>query len=85
MIPARHETAGPSGGPSDAHAPGAAGWLSLAAMPTFATMALLAGMSGEPASICTAANDALPLSGMALMYLLMSVFHMPPWLKRIFG
>jgi hypothetical protein len=63
----------------------AAEWLSLAAAPTFATMALLTGFSGEgaPAIICSAAHDASPLNGMALMYLLMSAFHLMPWLKLI--
>ena len=30
-----------------------------------------------------AAPGASPLSGMALMYLLMSAFHLAPWLKLI--
>jgi hypothetical protein len=33
--------------------------------------------------LCTSAADAWPLSGMTLMYLIMSVFHCAPWLKRI--
>jgi hypothetical protein len=32
--------------------------------------------------LCSIAN-ASPLSGMVPMYLLMSVFHLPPWLKLI--
>ncbi len=62
------------------------GWLRLAAAPTFAIMALLTSSDGGGLSqlICSAASDASPLSGMTTMYLLMSVFHLPPWLKLIF-
>jgi hypothetical protein len=70
------------------HAPalGAAGWLGLAAAPTFAIMALLTGVGGGPPDmLCSAAQDALPLSGMVPMYLLMSAFHSAPWLKLISG
>ena len=58
-------------------------WLSLAATPAFAIMALLTGLKpGEMNSLCSA-GSAAPLSGMAAMYLLMSVFHLPPWLKLV--
>ena len=69
----------------NAAALGAAGWLSLAAAPTFAIMALLTGAlgGGAPDMLCSAAPDASPLSGMAPMYLLMSAFHSAPWLKLI--
>ena len=54
----------------------AADWLCLAATPTFAIMALLAARDGgQPDILCTAMQDASPLTGMAAMYLLMSVFH----------
>ena len=64
---------------------GAAGWLCLAAAPTFAIMALLTGVwgGGPMAMMCSTAPDASPLSGMAAMYLLMSAFHLTPWLKLI--
>ena len=67
------------------HAPalGAAGWLGLAAAPTFAIMALLTGVLGGGPMLCSAAQDASPLSGMVPMYLLMSAFHSAPWLKLI--
>ena len=68
------------------HAPalGAAGWLGLAAAPTFAIMALLTGLGGGPPDmLCSAAHEASPLSGMLPMYLLMSAFHSAPWLKLI--
>ncbi len=61
-------------------------WLGLAAAPTFAVMALLTGGFGDGgrmAMLCSTAQDASPLSGMAAMYLLMSAFHSAPWLKLI--
>ena len=65
-------------------APGAADWLCLAAAPTFAIMALLASaLGGPPAMLCSAAHDASPLSGMVPMYVLMSAFHLTPWLKLV--
>ena len=64
----------------------AADWLCLAATPTFAIMALLTAFSGgEPEILCAAMQHASPLSGMILMYLLMSAFHSAPWLKLIWG
>ncbi len=70
------------------HAPalGAADWLCLAAAPTFAIMALLTGVGGgPPGMLCSAAQDASPLSGMVPMYVLMTAFHSTPWLKLISG
>lgn len=63
---------------------GAADWLCLAAAPTFAIMALFTGVlgAGQAEMICST-HGASPLSGMALMYLLMSAFHAGPWLKAI--
>ena len=63
----------------------AADWLCLGAAPTFAIMALLTGAlgSGQPDIFCSAAEHTSPLSGMTPMYLLMSAFHSPPWLKLI--
>jgi hypothetical protein len=59
-------------------------WLSLAAAPTFAIMALLTAMvgGGPLDTLCSAAN-ASPVGGMVPMYLLMSAFHSAPWLKLI--
>lgn len=64
---------------------GAAGWLSLAATPTFGIMALLTGAFGVSSDmLCSVVQAApSPLSGMTLMYLLMGVFHFGPWLKLI--
>src|SRR5262245_21193823 len=66
---------------------GAADWVCLAAAPTFATMALLTAFfgGGLQDALCSAAQDASPLSGMAWMYMLMSAFHSAPWLKLISG
>ncbi|MGO7212419.1 hypothetical protein GR247_28805 [Rhizobium leguminosarum] len=59
----------------------AADWLSLAATPTFAIMALLTAATGSADMICMTTPDAFPIGGMVLMYLLMSGFHMAPWLR----
>ena len=65
---------------------GTAGWLGLAAAPTFAVMALLTYLSGGDAdTMCSAAHGASPLSGMVPMYVLMSAFHLAPWLKLVFA
>lgn len=58
--------------------------LSLAAAPTFAAMALLTGLIGSADMLCLSVG-ASPFSGMALMYLLMSAFHLAPWLKLVSG
>jgi hypothetical protein len=64
----------------------AADWLCLAATPTFAIMSLLAALGGGQSDIlCSAGEHTSPLSGMIPMYLLMSAFHSPPWLKLIAG
>jgi len=80
MIAAGHE----AGRRGDAAALGAAGWLGLAAAPTFAVMALLSSLPGGDADmLCSAMHGVSPLSGMAPMYVLMSAFHSAPWLKLI--
>ena len=67
-------------------APGMAGWLCLAATPTFAAMALLTvALGGGPMDMLCQAGDGFPLDGMVPMYLLMSAFHSAPWLKLISG
>lgn len=72
-------------GSGNAAARGAADWLSLAAAPTFAFMALATVLDGGPDRFCSAGHDASPLTGMAAMYLLMSAFHAAPWLKLLFN
>jgi hypothetical protein len=83
--PGEHQAL-PYGGPSvkDEAAFGPADWLSLAAAPTFAVMAVVSGHhQGDPADVLCLASAASPLSGMAVMYGLMSAFHLAPWLKLI--
>ena len=80
MIATGNET----GRRSHAAALGAAGWLGLAAAPTFAVMALLTCVPGAGADMmCAAGQGVSPLSGMVPMYVLMSAFHSAPWLKWI--
>jgi hypothetical protein len=63
----------------------AADWLSLAAAPAFAMMALMTvWLGGRMDPLCSAAG-ASPFSGMVPMYLLMSAFHIAPWLRLISG
>ena len=65
---------------------GAADWLSLAAAPTFAVMALLTGVLGGPSDFfCSATQGASRLGGMVPMYLLMSAFHLGPWIRLMFS
>ena len=64
---------------------GAAGWLALAASPTFAFMAWIAANAAPPIALCSSGLSILPINGMAAMYLLMSLFHLSPWLKRASG
>jgi hypothetical protein len=61
---------------------GASGWLSLVAAPTFAVMALLSALPGPTDMLCASSS---PLTGMAVMYGLMSAFHLSPWLRLLAG
>jgi len=36
-----------------------------------------------PDMLCSAARDGSPLTGMVPMYLLMSAFHLAPWLRLL--
>ena len=73
MIPTDHGTAGGSAGSGNTGSLGLADRLSLAAAPTFAIMALLLIRGSESSA----------LGGMVLMYLLMTAFHLVPWLNLI--
>ena len=83
MIAKPPETEGRSAGGARRAVLHAADWLCLAATPTFAVLALLTSVQdrGAAAALCSAAQVESTLSGMALMYALMSVFHVPPWLS----
>jgi hypothetical protein len=61
----------------------AASGLALAAAPTFALMAGIA--ANAPTALCSSAPHVLPIDGMTAMYLLMSLFHLSPWLKLAAG
>jgi glycerol-3-phosphate acyltransferase PlsY len=82
MIATQPETAGACAGTGNGTPLGVSDWLALAAAPTFAIMALLTAVVGNGAmdSLCLAAHSS-PLGGMVPMYLLMSAFHLAPWLK----
>jgi hypothetical protein len=41
--------------------------------------------SGQPDMLCMAMQGSSPMSGMTVMYLLMSAFHAAPWLRLISG
>jgi len=62
---------------------GAARWLCFAASPTFALMALVTAASGGHEMGCIMGQS--PLAGMVPMYLLMSAFHLAPWLRLASG
>lgn len=80
MLPASSESA--DAAVASAAARRAGDWLYLAAAPTFAVMALVTAFQGSP-DICSAGPGASVLSGMALMYALMGVFQLTPWLKLL--
>jgi len=58
-----------------------AGWLGLAASPTFALMAWISVTDAPRIALCASASGMPPIDGMAWMYLLMSLFHVSHWLK----
>jgi hypothetical protein len=72
---ARHDIAAASRGAAD--------WLGLAAAPTFALMALVTTIGGEPQLLCSAAHLGSRLDGIVVMYLLMSAFDSGPWLRLV--
>lgn len=83
MPAAAENTAKPGGGSA---ARRAAAWLHLAAAPAFALMGLAALLDpGATAMTCQGDTSGWPLGGMAPMYLLMSAFHLGPWLETLSG
>lgn len=56
-------------------------WLRIAATPTFAAMAVVCQATAGHNMLPICGMGAPVLAGMAPMYLLMSLFHSPPWLK----
>ncbi|WP_413989986.1 hypothetical protein ACMDCR_29330 [Labrys okinawensis] len=65
---------------------GPADWLAVAASPTFALMAVLTTvLGGNSMDMPCSASPVSPLSGMAMMYLLMSAFHLGAWLRLVRG
>jgi hypothetical protein len=63
----------------------AADWVSLAAAPTFAIMALLTAITdgSHAAMLSSHAGQTSPLTGMMPMYMTMAAFHSPAWLKLL--
>jgi hypothetical protein len=55
----------------------------LAAAPTFALMAWISAVGSPGMTMCSAASAFVPINDMALMYLLMSLFHLSPWMKLL--
>ena len=67
-----------------ARRPSAASWLTFAAAPAFAVMSVLSVMPAEAApTTCLGGSESSFLGGMAWMYLMMSVVHLPPWLRLL--
>jgi hypothetical protein len=85
MPAAAEHTAKPDGGGVHRTAARcAATCLHLAAAPCFALMAMATLLDAGPMASMCGGNDWL-LGGMAPMYLLMSAFHLGPWLEAASG
>lgn len=60
--------------------------IGLAAAPAFALMTLGSVLAGTRAdALCGAMQGSSPLFGMTAMYLLMAVFHLPPWVRLLYA
>ena len=60
-----------------------AGGLGYAASPGFALMAIAAAVQAPVLTLCTSPLPLGPVSDMAVMYLLMSLVHLPHWLRLL--
>ena len=60
-------------------------WLRFAATPTFALMAWISAVSSQGITMTmgSAASPLVPIDDMVLMYLLMGLFQLSPWLKLL--
>ncbi|WP_306460450.1 hypothetical protein [Brucella cytisi] len=59
----------------------ASGWIGLAATPTFALMAWISASGSHGMTMCSDASTFAAVNSMAVMYVLMSLFHLSPWMK----
>jgi len=57
--------------------------LKLAAAPTFALMAWISAVGSLDMTMCSAASAFPAINEMALMYVLMSLLHLSPWIKLL--
>lgn len=58
-----------------------AGLLAFAAAPVFGLMARYSAIAAPDMAMCGAGASRFPINDMALMYLLMGLFHLPPWIR----
>lgn len=60
-----------------------ASWLTLAAAPVFAIMAIATMLDAHdaPSGLC-GSSAGFDVGGMLPMYVLMTIVHLPPWLDR---
>lgn len=63
--------------------PAEARWLSYAAAPAFAVMAVVTGVPTGAMPVTCLGGPETFLGGMAWMYVMMSVVHLPPWLRLL--
>ena len=57
--------------------------LSRAASPVFALMALLTSRYGDTQDLLCGTASGAPWNSMVMMYILMCIVHLPPWLKLL--